>query len=65
MTPQGHSINPDGLFHRSYVFQQFATKKPEDFKKAHEISSDRAYGFFAGSDDWNFTGGMFPQLTET
>jgi hypothetical protein len=57
----GHIINPDGLFNRSYVFQQFHTTKP-DFSGGHELAStpDRD---FADSDEFNFTGGLFPNLT--
>ncbi|HLL42237.1 MAG TPA: hypothetical protein VK369_03820, partial [Segetibacter sp.] len=56
----GHVINPNGLFNRSYVFQQFSTTKP--FFNAHELANtpDRD---FADSDDFNFTGGLFPNLT--
>jgi hypothetical protein len=52
----GHIINPEGLFNRSYVFQQFSTTKP-NFNGGHELAStpDRD---FADSDDFNFTGGM-------
>ena len=59
----GHIINPDGLFNRSYVFQQFSITKPKF--KVHELASypnDRDNNF-ADSDDWNFTGGYFPRLT--
>ena len=62
----GHIINPNGLFHRAYVFQQFSKKKYDDkhdFRKAHELGNSR-WDEFNGQDDWNFTGGMFPQLTE-
>lgn len=67
----GHVINPNGLFHRSYVFQQFSKTKP-DFSVYYlglgkvltkELSSD-SDDDFAYNSDWNFTGGMFPQLTQ-
>ena len=60
----GHIINPDGLFNRSYVFQQFSKNKPEF--KGHEIASypNDVGNNFALTDDWNFTGGFFPKLTQ-
>jgi hypothetical protein len=61
----GHIINPDGLFNRSYVFQQFNVTKPDFSYWGHELSDrDPGYGPFAANDDWNFTGGLFPQLTD-
>jgi hypothetical protein len=57
----GHIINPKGLFNRSYVFQQFHTTKP-DFSGGHELASTPDHDF-ADSDDFNFTGGLFPDLT--
>ena len=56
-----HVINSDGLFNRSYVFEQFSTTKP-DFSKGHELSNSPDDDFAAG-DDWDFTGGVFPDLT--
>ncbi|MES2777873.1 MAG: hypothetical protein V4722_27080 [Bacteroidota bacterium] len=58
----GHIINPDGLFNRSYVFEQFSMQKP-DFSKGHELGSPSGE-MFAANDDFNFTGGMFPGLIQ-
>jgi len=58
----GHIINPDGLFYRSYVFQQFSTTKPEFFLSWHELSGSPGSDF-STNDDWVFTGGLFPKLT--
>lgn len=52
---------PKGLFPRSYVFQQFSTTKP-DWKGFHELASDGTN--FAPSDDFVFTGGLFPKLIQ-
>ncbi|TKK65957.1 hypothetical protein FC093_18305 [Ilyomonas limi] len=60
----GHIINPDGLFTRDYVFTQFALTKP--FWIADwQLLSDKPNGDFCDecSTDWNFTGGVFPELT--
>lgn len=54
----GHIIRPDALFHRDYVFKQFATTKPQLHQREEnwqEIPS--------GDSDWTFTGGHFPELT--
>lgn len=59
----GHIINPDGLFNRSYVFEQFHTEKP-DFSYGHEIGTDDAWDFDVNADDWDFTCGMFPILAK-
>ena len=56
----GHIINPDGLFNRSYVFQQFSTRKPV-FHAGHELGHGSLSDEF---DGFNFTGGMFPRLIE-
>ncbi len=58
----GHIINPAGLFNRDYVFEQFSTTKPSFLTQWHELANDQ-YSDFSGVDDWNFTGGMFPNLT--
>ncbi|MEO7311316.1 MAG: hypothetical protein ABIX01_13015 [Chitinophagaceae bacterium] len=55
----GHIINPNGLFNRDYVFKQFSMQK-YDFSKGHEIED--ALG--PDHDDYNFTGGMFPNLVK-
>lgn len=57
----GHIIRPEALFNRHYVFQQFHIKKP-DLSYGHELSY-HTDGMFADSDDWDFTGGLFPGLT--
>jgi hypothetical protein len=56
---------PHGLFNRSYVFQQFSFTKP-DFSAGHELNGNPAngHGDFALSDDWTFTRGLFPKVTE-
>ncbi len=59
----GHIINPDGLFNRSYVFEQFSTYKGEGFLKWHELADNRGEDFDPKNDDFTFTGGMFPYLT--
>ncbi|WP_373514311.1 hypothetical protein [Persicitalea sp.] len=56
----GHIINPDGLFNRSYVFQQFSTRKPV-FHGGHELGHGTLNDEF---DEFDFTGGMFPKLIE-
>lgn len=60
-TPE-HIINSDGLFNRSYVFQQFSLKKHQF--SFHELASWPASfsSDFAKSDDWDFTGGLFPSI---
>ena len=59
----GHIINPDGLWNRSYVFEQFSITKPH--LHHHELAPYPNTGFhnFAATDDWAFTGGLFPKLT--
>ncbi|MEP6951032.1 MAG: hypothetical protein ABI863_17220 [Ginsengibacter sp.] len=57
----GHIINPDGLFNRSYVFEQFSLRKFE-FPYGHELGDDLTGNINAAADDFNFTGGFFPQL---
>ena len=56
----GNIINPDGLFNRSYVFEQFSITKP-DFSGGHELGKI-VEADFSLPDDWNFTGGVFPKL---
>jgi hypothetical protein len=56
----GHITNPEGLFNRSYVFQQFSKQKP-NFNGGHELGHGSLNDQF---DDFNFTGGVFPQLIE-
>ena len=58
----GHLINPDGLFNRTYLFEQFSLKKPEFLKKAHELGSWPRADLDPSQDDWEYTGGMFPRL---
>lgn len=60
----GHIINPDGLFNRSYVFEQFSITKPEFL--FDEMASYPNYGTDTNSNnnDWNFTGGLFPRLIQ-
>lgn len=66
----GHEINAEGLWKRSDVFQQFHTTKP-DFKVDSYYSEDKVLtkeladrdgADFSENDDWNFTGGLFPEL---
>lgn len=60
----GHIINPDGLFPRSYLFEQFSTTKPEFLRKANELATiESGNDFNSAANDWNFTGGLFPGLT--
>jgi hypothetical protein len=61
-------INPDGLFLRDYVFKQFHTEKP-DFFGYHDLKKHfskfpqyNTYLDFDLPDDFEFTGGDFPQL---
>lgn len=62
-----HIINPDGLFSRDYVFKQFHIKKPEVLNLYVELET-----YLAGDicnhadcpDDFDFTGGVFPDLTQ-
>ena len=58
-----HIITPGGLFNRSYVFQQFNTTKPT-FDYGHELGNDEIGNLNPNADDWEFTGGMFPQLIQ-
>ena len=60
----GHIINPDGLFNRSYVFEQFNITKPDFTYYTHELSNDPNADFNTSADDWHFTGGLFPELTK-
>ena len=57
-----HIINPDGLFNRQYVFQQFNTKKP-NFSAGHELGYLDGFDY-GPHDDWDFTGGFFPRLAK-
>jgi hypothetical protein len=64
-----HIINPDGLFNRSYVFQQFALTKPTflrgnypNYPSWHELGHDPNSNFYY-EDDWEFNGGFFKKLT--
>lgn len=63
-------INPEGLFYRSYVFKQFRREKL-DFFGYHELrkdsstfpSYDNELDFdLSAEDNYNFTGGDFPEL---
>jgi len=59
----GHIINSKGLFNRSYVFEQFSITKPDFSTYGHELANTPGRDF-ADSDDWTFTGGCFPELTD-
>ena len=54
----GHIINPDGLFNRSYVFEQFSITKPT-FEYGHELGNDEIGNLNLNADDWEFTGGIY------
>ncbi|MEO6819856.1 MAG: hypothetical protein ABI266_04835 [Ginsengibacter sp.] len=60
----GHIINPDGLFSRSYVFEQFHTEKPDFTTYGHEIGTNDAWDFDVNADDWEFSCGLFPVLAK-
>lgn len=60
----GHIINPDGLFNRSYVFEQFNTQKPDFSYYADELATFPEKGLAPQNNDWEFTGGMFPVLAD-
>lgn len=61
-----HIINPKGLFHRSYVFEQFFHEKPSflfhdsDGNTYHELATDPNQDFGTLADDWEYTRGLFP-----
>ena len=65
----GNIINPDGMFTRTYVFEQFHAKKP-DFSGFHELRKDLSWGYYQGDSfgfdaaagPFEFTGGDFPML---
>ena len=57
----GHIINEAGLFNRSYVFEQFSTRKFE-FPNGHELGNDQIGNLNTAADDFEFTGGYFPTL---
>lgn len=68
----GNTINPTGLFPRDYVFKQFHRERPS-FGHYFEIRRDEHIGsctaeldpcqwFDSGSDNYDFTGGTFPEL---
>ena len=64
-----HTINPDGFFNRSYVFEQFALTKPllilggDPYGPVwHELGHNPKSNFWQ-DDDLDFTGGNFPKLT--
>ena len=54
----GHIVRPDALFARDYVFKQFSLTKP-DF---HQGINSNWKEIPDGDNDWNFTGGYFPEL---
>lgn len=60
----GHIINPNGLFNRSYVFEQFSTTKPKFL--FDEMASYPNYNTDTNSNnnDWDFNGGFFPILAK-
>ena len=58
----GHTINESGLFNRDYVFKQFSPTKPRFLRDGYLELGNTADVDFAGNDDWNYTGGLFPQL---
>jgi hypothetical protein len=57
----GHIINSNGLFNRSYVFEQFSFTKPV-FPYGHELGNDQIGNLNPNADDWEYTGGLFPTL---
>ncbi|MBD2752521.1 hypothetical protein [Spirosoma validum] len=65
------TLNDEGLFTRDYVFKQFNKEKP-DFFGYHDIRKDYekgpgpgdAYYFDINGDNWDFTGGAFPDLVK-
>ena len=64
----GHTINRDGLFNRSYVFEQFSITKPTillgnspDYPSWHELGHDPKSNFWQ-DDDWEYTGGIFKKI---
>lgn len=66
----GHIINPNGLFNRSYVFQQFALTKPTMllrdppyYPNWYELGTDYPQQDFQENNDWEFKGGAFKDLT--
>jgi len=68
-TPE-NSINPDGLFNRDYVFKQFRRERP-NFFGYHELKKNpRDWALFSNEEDFDlpdnfeFTGGDFPQLVK-
>jgi hypothetical protein len=63
----GHIINPDGLFPRDYVFKQFHIEKPEELNDYFELdiySNGNLCNYGNCPTDWDFTGGVFPELTQ-
>ena len=67
-TVRGNDINPNGLFHRDYVYKQFHLQKP-DFQEFHELarSWDKENGayednFDVADDNYEFTGGLLKIL---
>lgn len=54
----GHIIRPDALFPRDYVFKQFSLTKPD----LHQGLNSNWKEIPNGDNDWNFTGGYFPEL---
>ncbi|WP_336515075.1 hypothetical protein [Pollutibacter soli] len=57
----GNVINSQGLFNRSYVFEQFSFTKPV-FPFGDELGTDAIGNTNPAANDWNFTGGQFPGL---
>jgi len=55
---RGHIINEAGLFNRSYVFEQFSTRKFE-FPNGHELGNGQIGNLNPAADDFEFRGGFF------
>lgn len=60
----GNIINPEGLFNRSYVFEQFSTTKYDFTYYADELPSTDFTDFDYAHNDYDFTAGIFHQLME-
>ena len=68
-TPGNNKYNPNGLFNRTYVFQQFALKKPTLLLKDgngvnwYDLGTDYpSQDIDLNSNDWVFPLGMFKKL---
>ncbi|MEO7044616.1 MAG: hypothetical protein ABI091_04865 [Ferruginibacter sp.] len=56
----GHIINPEGLFTRSYVYEQFSTTKYPFKDYGEELGFARDFDY--ANSDYEYTGGVFPSL---